>query len=97
MKNLNDYIIETKTSYFSKQEINKIINDINAKDGLFIKFVDDKVNKNLGWKAAYNDYFEQCLDDDRCLAEMGAYVTMVIGRVNFDMDNVRQLIEKNIL
>ena len=96
MKSFKQYIQESQDKYFSKQEIEKIKKDINAKDGQFIKFVDDKVDKNLGWKAAYNDYFDQCLDDDRCAAEMASYIEMVIGRNNFSLEQVQKYIKDEL-
>ena len=92
MKPINQYIIESQDKDFSKQEIKTIMQDINAKDGKFIKFVDDKVDKNLGWKAAYNDYFDQCLDDDRCATEMASYISELIGRDNFSIEQVQKLL-----
>ena len=96
MKNLNTYINESQDKYFSKQEIEKIKKDIDAKDGQFIKFVDDKVNKKLGWKAAYYDYFDQCLDDDRCAAEMASYIGMIIDRNNFSLEQVQKFIKDEL-
>ena len=96
MKSLNNYINEELNKDFSKQEIEKIKKDIDAKDGQFIKFVDDKVDKKLGWKAAYNDYFGQCLDDDRCAAEMAAYIEMIIGRHNFTLEQVQKFIKDEL-
>ena len=96
MKSLNQYINESQDKYFSKQEINTIIKDINAKDGKFVKFVNDKVDKNLGWKAAYLDYFDQCLDDDRCAAEMASYISELIGRYNFSIEQVQKLIQSEL-
>jgi len=96
MKTLNNYINEELNKDFSKQEIEKIKKDIDAKDGQFIEFVDDKVDKNLGWKAAYNDYFDQCLDDDRCAAEMAAYIEMIIGRHNFTLEQVQKFIKNEL-
>ena len=93
MKSLNNYINESQDKNFSKQEIKTIIQDINAKDGKFIEFIDDKVDKNLGWKAAYNDYFDQCLDDDRCAAEMATYISKLIGRDNFSIEQVQKLLK----
>lgn len=92
MKSINQYINESQDKYFSNQEIKTITQDINAKDGKFIKFVDDKVDKNLGWKAAYLDYFDQCLDDDRCAAEMASYIAELIGRDNFSIEQVQKLL-----
>lgn len=96
MKSINQYIIESQDKYFSKQEIKTIIQDINAKDGKFVKFVDDKIDKNLGCKAAYLDYFDQCLDDDRCAAEMASYISELIGRYNFSIEQVQQLIQSEL-
>lgn len=96
MKSLNNYINEELNKDFSKQEIEKIKKDINAKDGQFIEFVDDKVDKKLGWKAAYNNYFDQCLDDDRCAAEMASYIEMIIGRHNFSLEQVQNFIKDEL-
>lgn len=96
MKSLNNYINESQDKYFSKQEIEKIKKDIEAKDGQFIKFIDDKVDKKLGWKAAYYDYFDQCLDDDRCATEMASYIEMVIGRNNFSLEQVQKFIKDEL-
>ena len=97
MKSIKNYINESQDKYFSKQEIEKIKKDIDAKDGQFIEFVDDKVDKKLGWKAAYYDYFDQCLDDDRCAAEMASYIEMVIGRNNFSLEQVQKFIKDELL
>ena len=97
MKSLNNCINESQDKYFSKQEIEKIKKDIDAKDGQFIEFVDDKVDKKLGWKAAYYDYFDQCLDDDRCATEMASYIEMVIGRNNFSLEQVQKFIKDELL
>lgn len=97
MKSLNNYINESQDKYFSKQEIGKIKKDVDAKDGQFIEFVDDKVDKKLGWKAAYYDYFDQCLDDDRCATEMASYIEMIIGRNNFSLEQVQKFIKDELL
>ena len=97
MKSIKNYINESQDKYFSKQEIEKIKKDIEAKDGQFIKFIDDKVDKKLGWKAAYYDYFDQCLDDDRCATEMASYIEMVIGRNNFSLEQVQKFIKDELL
>ena len=97
MKSLNNYINESQDKYFSKQEIEKIKKDIDAKDGQFIEFIDDKVDKKLGWKAAYYDYFDQCLDDDRCATEMASYIEMIIGRNNFSLEQVQKFIKDELL
>ena len=97
MKSIKNYINESQDKYFSKQEIEKIKKDIDAKDGQFIEFVDDKVDKKLGWKAAYYDYFDQCLDDDRCATEMASYIEMIIGRNNFSLEQVQKFIKDELL
>lgn len=97
MKSLNNYINESQDKYFSEQEKGKIMKDIDAKDGQFIEFVDDKVDKKLGWKAAYYDYFDQCLDDDRCATEMASYIEMIIGRNNFSLEQVQKFIKDELL
>lgn len=95
-KPINKYLTESIDKYFSKQEIIKIKKDIDAKDGQFIKFIDDKVDKKLGWKTAYYDYFDQCLDDDRCVAEMASYIETVIGRDNFTLEQVKKFINDEL-
>ena len=93
---INKYLTESIDKYFSKQEIVKIKKDIDAKDGQFIEFIDNKVDKKLGWKAAYYDYFDQCLDDDRCAAEMASYIETVIGRDNFTLEQVKKFINDEL-
>ena len=93
---INKYLIESIDKYFSKQEIAKIKKDIDAKDGQFIKFIDDKVDKKLGWKVAYYDYFDQCLDDDRCAAEMASYIEIIIRRNNFSLEQVKKFINDEL-
>ena len=95
-KPINKYLTESIDKYFSKQEIEKIKKDIEAKDGQFIEFIDDKVDKKLGLKDAYYDYFDQCLDDDRCTTEMASYIEMVIGRNNFSLEQVKKFIEDEL-
>ena len=95
-KPINKYLTESIDKYFSKQEIEKIKKDIDAKDGKFIEFIDDKVDKKLDWKAAYYDYFDQCLDDDRCATEMASYIEMVIGRNNFSLEQVQKFIKDEL-
>ena len=93
---INKYLTESIDKYFSKQEIVKIKKDIDAKDGQFIEFIDDKVDKKLGLKDAYYDYFDQCLDDDRCTTEMASYIEMVISRDNFTLEQVRKFINDEL-
>ena len=92
MKGIKQFISEELNKYFTQQEIGKITKDMWDKNGQFYKFVKDKVDKKLGWKAAYNDYFDQCLDDDRCTAEFAEYIAMVIGRHNFSLEQVQKFI-----
>lgn len=100
MKDIKQYIIENKdfqqpfneelNKYFSEQEKSKIMKDMWDKNGIFYKFVKDKVDS---LKAAdINDYLDQCLDDDRCTAEFAAYIEMVIGRHNFSLEQVQKFI-----
>ena len=100
MKDIKQYIIENKDfqqsfnesqdTYFSEQEKRKIMKDMWDKNGIFYKFVKDKVDS---LKAAdINDYLDQCLDDDRCTAEFAAYIEMVIGRHNFSLEQVQKFI-----
>lgn len=96
MKNISQYILESQDKDFSKREIETIIKDINVKDGKFVEFVNDKIDKNIDWKDAYNDYFDQCLDDDRCAAEMALYISGVIGRENFSIKQVQNLIKNEL-
>ena len=90
MKSLNNYINESQDTYFSEQEKGKIMKDMWDKNGIFYKFVKNKVDS---LKAAdINDYLDQCLDDDRCTAEFAAYIEMVIGRYNFSLEQVQKFI-----
>ena len=89
------YINESKYTYFSEQERGKIMKDMWDKNGIFYKFIKDKVDS---LKAAdINDYLDQCLDDDRCTAEFAAYIEMVIGRHNFNLEQVQKFINTNDL
>lgn len=94
MISLNKYINESQDKYFSKQEIEKIKKDIEAKDGQFIEFIDDKVESLH--ENDINDYFDQCLDDDRCATEMASYIEMVIGRNNFSLEQVQKFINDEL-
>ena len=99
MKNLKQYISEsqdkysftlseTKMLYFTEQEKGKILKDMWDKNGQFYKFVKDKVDSLSA--VDINDYLDQCLDDDRCLSEFAAYISMVIGRHNFSLEQVKK-------
>ena len=91
IKPLNEYLNESQDKYFSEQEKGEIMKDMWAKDGLFYKFMKDKVdhltNEEIG------DYlYGQCLDDDRCAAEFASYIAEVIGRNNFNIEQVQKFI-----
>ena len=90
MKTINEYINENVNKYFTQQEIGKILKDMWDKNGQFYKFVKDKVDSLS--KNDINDYFDQCLDDDRCAAELAEYIAMVIGRHNFSLDQVQKFV-----
>ena len=81
---------ESQNKYFSENEKIKIMKDMWDKNGQFYKFVKDKVDSLS--KEDINDYLDQCLDDDRCAAEFGEYIAMVIGRHNFDLKQVMKFI-----
>ena len=55
------------------------------------KFIKDKVDSLSA--ANINNYLDQCLDDDRCIAEFAEYISMVIGRHNFDLKQVKNFIK----
>lgn len=95
MKSLNNYINESQDKYFSKQEIEKIKKDMWNKNGLFYKFMKDKVESLH--ENDINDYFDQCLDDDRCATEMASYIEMIIGRNNFSLEQVQKIIKDELL
>ena len=95
MKSLNNYINESQDKYFSKQEIEKIKKDMWDKNGLFYKFMKDKVESLH--ENDINDYFDQCLDDDRCATEMASYIEMIIGRNNFSLEQVQKFIKDELL
>ena len=88
MKSLNQYISESQDKYFTEEEKGKILKDMWDKDGQFYKFVKDKVDDLSA--GCINNYLDQCLDDDRCLAEFAEYIAMIIGRHNFDIKQVRK-------
>jgi hypothetical protein len=96
MKNIKQFINESQDKYFSEQEKGKIMKDMWDKDGLFYKFMKDKVdhltNNEIG------DYlYGQCLDDDRMLAGFAEYISKVIGRHNFSLEQVQKFINTNDL
>lgn len=95
MKSLNNYINESQDKYFSEQEKGKIMKDMWDKNGLFYKFMKDKVESLH--ENDINDYFDQCLDDDRCATEMASYIEMIIGRNNFSLEQVQKFIKDELL
>lgn len=95
MKSLNNYINESQDKYFSEQEKGKIMKDMWNKNGLFYKFMKDKVESLR--ENDINDYFDQCLDDDRCATEMASYIEMIIGRNNFSLEQVQKFIKDELL
>lgn len=88
MKSISQYINESQDKYFTEQEKGKILKDMWDKDGQFYKFLKDKVDSLCA--ADINNYFDQCLDDKRCLAEFASYISMVIGRHNFSLEQVKK-------
>ena len=91
VKTISDFINEGKDIYFSEEEKGKIMKDMWDKDGKFYKFLKDKVdhltNNEIG------DYlYNQCLNDYRCAAEFAAYIADVIGRENFNIEQVIKFI-----
>ena len=91
MKDIKEYILESQDKFFSEQEKGKIMKDMCDKDGLFYKFMKDKVdhltNEEIG------DYlYNQCMEDDRCLAEFASYIGEIIGRDNFSLEQVKKFI-----
>ena len=88
---LNEYLNESQDKYFSEQEKGKIMKDMWDKNGLFYKFMKDKVDKMTNEEIG--DYlYGQCLDDDRCAAEFASYIAEVIGRNNFSIEQVQKFI-----
>ena len=92
MKGIKQFISEELNKYFTQQEIGKITKDMWDKNGQFYKFVKDKVDSLS--KEDINDYLDQCLDDDRCTAEFAAYIEMIIGRHNFNLEQVQKFIKE---
>ena len=92
---LKEFIIESMNQYFSENEKGKIMEDMWDKNGKFYKFIKDKVDSLSA--ANINNYLDQCLDDDRCLTEFAEYISMVIGRHNFDLKQVKNFINTNDL
>ena len=90
MKDIKQFINEELNKYFTQQEIGKIMKDMWDKNGQFYEFVKDKVDSLSA--EDINDYLDQCLDDDRCTAEVASYIAEVIGRNNFSIEQVQKFI-----
>ena len=91
MKSIDKYINESQDKYFTEEEKGKILKDMWDKNGEFYKFLKNKVNSLSA--VDINNYFDQCLDDDRCLTELAEYIAIVINRHNFSLKQVRYFVE----
>lgn len=96
MKSIANYIAEKMFMKFSKSEIEQIKQDMKSNDGEFKSFIADKIYGDTNNNKMYADYLQQCIDDDRCLAEFMNYISDVIGRNNFSVDDVRTLIDDEL-
>ena len=93
MKSINQYITESQDKYFSEDEIGKIMKDTWDQNGKFYKLL-----KELDYKPINNDiedFLEQCLDDDRVAAQFVSYISDIIGRNNFSIEQVQKFIKTN--
>ena len=95
MKYITTYINESQDKYFSEQEKGKILKDIWDKDGEFYKMLKqlDIETSNQG----ICQYFDDLLDDDRMLAEFATYISNIIGRSNFSVEQVRKFVQSEDL
>ena len=95
MKYITTYINESQDKYFSEQEKGKILKDIWNKDGEFYKMLKqlDIETSNQG----ICQYFDDLLDDDRMLAEFATYISNIIGRSNFSVEQVRKFVQSEDL
>ena len=96
MKSITNYITENLVMKFSESEIELIKQDMKSSHGKFKSFIADKVYDSTNTHKMYADYLQQCIDDDRCLAEFMNYISELIGRSNFNMDEVRNLIDDRL-
>lgn len=90
MKSISEYICESQDKYFTEEEKGKIIKDMWDKDGQFYKML-----KEIDIKcdaSSINKYFDDLLDDDRMLAGFAEYISKVIGRNNFSLEQVQNFI-----
>ena len=95
MKYITTYINESQDKYFSEQEKGKILKDIWDKDGEFYTMLKqlDIETSNQG----ICQYFDDLLDDDRMLAEFATYISNIIGRNNFSLEQVRKFVQSEDL
>lgn len=92
---INKYLTESVDKYFSEQEKGKILKDIWDKDGEFYKML-----KQLDIETSNQEicqYFDDLLDDDRMLAEFATYISNIIGRSNFSVEQVRKFVQSEDL
>lgn len=91
MKSFKQYIQESQDKYFSEQEKGKLLKDMWDKNGEFYKML-----KEIDIKADapnINQYFDDLLDDDRMLAGFAEYISKVIERNNFSLEQVRKFVQ----
>lgn len=84
---------ETKMLYFSEQEKGKILKDMWDKNGKFYKLL-----KELDYKPINNDikdFLDQCIDDVRVAAQFASYISDIIGRDNFSIEQIQKFIKTN--
>ena len=95
MISLNKYINESQDKYFSEQEKGKLLKDMWDKNGEFYKML-----KEIDIKTDapnINQYFDDLLDDDRMLAGFAEYISKVIERNNFSLEQVRKFVQTEYL
>ena len=88
---INKYLTESIDKYFSEQEKGKLLKDMWDKNGEFYKML-----KEIDIKADapnINQYFDDLLDDDRMLAGFAEYISKVIERNNFSLEQVRKFVQ----
>lgn len=90
MKSINQYILESQDKYFTEQEKGKILKDMWDKNGDFYKML-KKIDVKCD-ASNINNYFDDLLDDDRMLAGFAEYISKVIGRNNFSLEQVQKFI-----
>lgn len=96
MKDIVQFLNESQDKDFTRNEINEIKKDMKAKDGFFIQFMHDKVD-HFNHDEIDDYLYNQCLNDDRCTAEFAAYISEIIHRQNFSLEQVMNFIDKNEL